>query len=331
MYKIEKFRIPTIWVDTSFINNVAKIKKGEFVDNRYIDIFDCLLNRISDKKLICPNAHQDEEFLTIDRLNEDCYKIVHKLSIGLEFYTPREIRDLQFKRACEGFMKKEKIITLTCTGYFIPQVEETFNSNDKYFVVVEKTPFKKLYKDVVEGDKSVTKQWQVLKNKNLNKYTTPITYEEQLEREFLGELEALKTCLGAIINKENIPQNFKVYLTYFTHKIKPIVDLENIPIDIEGFKNVIKFYKSSYYRTLPIENISCKLNAHLLTSYGNKKLKSSDQMDITYLSNYLPVSHLVICDKSMKDSCLKLGFDKEYDVKIFSIKDYKLIIDYLTF
>jgi hypothetical protein len=85
------------------------------------------------------------------------------------------------------------------------------------------------------------------------------------------------------------------------------------------FAALYSFMRSPYYWELPIEDISCRLYADLMTR--PPKVKSGDSHDIQYLATAIPVARYVVGDRAMIDRCERLGIGSKWNTKLFSAKN----------
>ena len=90
---IEKSPIPLVWLDTSIIIKIAKLKSGERIDNleknRMQYLYNVIKTKTKKKKLLCPSADQNEEIEIGGRLEKECIEIQTELSLGIKM-----IRDM---------------------------------------------------------------------------------------------------------------------------------------------------------------------------------------------------------------------------------------------
>jgi hypothetical protein len=84
-----------------------------------------------------------------------------------------------------------------------------------------------------------------------------------------------------------------------------------------GFEGVHKFLCSPHFNELPLPFTGCRLGADLLT--GPAEIVPSDSMDVDFLSVALPIAHYVLADKQMEKRIKRLGLDKRWNTKVYSM------------
>lgn len=74
------------------------------------------------------------------------------------------------------------------------------------------------------------------------------------------------------------------------------------------------FFKSSYYRSIPVIDISSRLGAKLIT--GTETIESGHPMDVHHAASAIPYVTLFITDRNMKHIISKLGIDEYYQCNV---------------
>ena len=87
---------------------------------------------------------------------------------------------------------------------------------------------------------------------------------------------------------------------------------------------VSNFLGSSYFFSVPYEEIYSKIVTKILTSNAN--IKFTDYQDVNSIAAILPYASLMITDKAMKGNIEQLNLNKKYDTKVFSLNNYDQII-----
>lgn len=144
-----------------------------------------------------------------------------------------------------------------------------------------------------------------------------IFYEQQLEKEYTGLIQASRTALwnmkNKIMNKEEI--TFEDYAQYsiFTDLVSMWDGLSDDP------DRLMDFLISSTYKEIPYVDIGSRLLAKIITSAS--PIESGDSMDVEHVSTVIPYCDFVVTDRKMKNRIIHLGIDKQYNTKVFCLKE----------
>jgi hypothetical protein len=84
--KFEKPALPTLWIDTSVVIKLAKIERGEALQDIEIrrgrKLRDLIVKLVRDGKLLCPESDQEEECAGY-RLDDEVNRMFAHLSLGI--------------------------------------------------------------------------------------------------------------------------------------------------------------------------------------------------------------------------------------------------------
>ena len=84
--RLEKPRLPTLWLDTSVIIKITKVDRGEALQaiegERCKRLSDLVRGLVRGGKLLCPESDQEEEYVA-QRLDDDVHKMFASLSLGI--------------------------------------------------------------------------------------------------------------------------------------------------------------------------------------------------------------------------------------------------------
>ena len=156
-----------------------------------------------------------------------------------------------------------------------------------------------------------------------------VTFEKQLELEYVGELEALfelqKQFLSVQFKNDDDQLNAACGTINLSRQLKIWKSLTGKGLDYHG---LIGFYKSDHHKSMPYTNISCNLFARLMTD--KQSIRSGDAKDIEHASTLLPYSNLFITDKAMSNLLKMRKFDKLYNLAICYIGDTKIIDEFFS-
>ncbi|MBP6889609.1 MAG: hypothetical protein KBC19_03415 [Candidatus Moranbacteria bacterium] len=325
---IKKSPVPLIWIDTSVIITLARIKNGEKIDDAVKEKYLYLERKISDlvkqSKLICPKADQYEE-IEGGRLEKECRGIQQRLSVGVKLIHRLGIEDHLILLFMEAYIKNADSVTLNYEDIFYENPVEELKENleSRFTVDVHSSKPQDMLNSSKQSKLNVREQWESIRKE---KVESGITYEQQLEKEYGAHLNA---HIG--LAKE-----------YFEKASKGKVDLM-ASLGISGFMMYIRawleyskefniqkfvgFFNSKVFRVIPIIDVRSKLLASLVTSPSI--IQSGDSMDSEHLASVIPYFDMVITDKAMKNRVKKLELDKQYGCRVVAMEDFEQIKNYL--
>lgn len=328
-FRIIKSSIPIIWLDTSVIIRLTKLKYGEKISEidqeRYSILFDVILEKVRGGKLICPEGDQDEEIEMGQRLVKECHDIHSTLSLGIRFLHRGAIEDEQFYNTMKAYIDNPPEVTISYRqAFYRDPVEKLKNLGRVYVAVHLETPEVEVLKKKTSKSETIEKIEQLRQEK----ISKGITFEQQLIDEYTGRLQAGIYALRNWIDKTysgifpTIEETYQAQIL-----IRPLAEWGRLQGKPEGVEGLVRFLFSETYKGIPIIEISTKLWAKLTTS--PTPIQSGDSMDVLQLSAVIPYCDYVITDKKMKNRIVDLGIDKKYNTKIFCMKDFENLMDEL--
>lgn len=304
--RFEKPALPTLWVDTFVVINLAKIKRGEALQSvevqRGARLKELVFGLVRNGRLLCPQSDQEEEYAG-RRLDDDVQSMFASLSLGISFAHRQGIFDKHVFKGMEAYSKKSETIDLPSSTYFhgdpVRRLEEA--RRERFIVSLGPSKSPEILSRIANAKASVGSQWEQLRQELVAKRHP---YENQLETEQRGYWQGMEE------NIRKVGRNLMTGthdLWAFMAATTPMLyrtfwnELRGQPPDWEG---VIEFFRSPYFDQLPQPYIECRLVAALLT--GNEAITPSDPMDIELLGVGLPVSHFVLTDRRMELRIKKL-------------------------
>lgn len=324
---IEKSTPPMIWLDTSIISKIARYKLGKPLNEtdkeRVSKLYILILEKVKEKKLLCPEADHFEElnFFIQDEdeykeFIKECYNIIASLSLGARFHHHKQIERFQMQLLMKAFCIGNKEIHISYKDIYKKPEIMNFKGGKIFLTVQLSEPMEK-YSILLERKKKFHKNYENLRQSKIN---DGLTYEEDLEIEYLGELQitivgwinSFRFSKGEILSQSDIES-----MQFFFEKIKDWEMYGCAPKNFEGLKN---FLQSDYYKSIPNVNISSKLFAKIWTS--PKKIESGDTKDIKYLSVFIPYCDYVVTDKKMKNLITALRLDDKYKTRVLCLSDF---------
>jgi hypothetical protein len=318
--KIIKSSIPIIWLDTSIVSLMTqwkhKLYKLEDTQaDRIAKLYDQIIEHTKSGKLICPLAEQESE-IWVER--DKWLDTMNKLSLGIVANPLQSIVDDQLAKFMAPYVNNETEIQLSYKdAFYSDPVEELKETLSKpFFITVNPrlifgAEYQKNIKNVLH---------EMLNNQREKNVQDRVTFEKQLQMEYLGELQVLfafqKKLLSGNFTDENDELNTTFGVINLQHQL---IMWKSYSGKSHDYKGLIEFYKSQHYQSMPYTNISCNLYAKLMTD--KQPIRSGDPMDVKHASTLLPYSDIFITDKAMSAFLKKRKFDELYDTTVCYIGD----------
>ena len=326
---ISKCDIPIIWLDTSIINLMAqwRHKLCRLDDTRKTQIsslFKAIYEATRKGKLICPLAGQDSE-VWVER--DKWMETINTLSLGIETLGRHAIHDNQFRIFMRAFAENEKTVTVSYREAFYDNpVKELRETLRQPLILTVNRPLSlgEYYQKKLKND--LLQYADALRARNVKQ---KITFEQQLEEEFLGEFQGLSVQAGRFLSgrfKDEEDQfNVTCGALNFGNQLRTWKSICGNP---EGLKGLLTFYKSPYYRAMPYTNLSCNLIARMVTD--KQPIRSGDQMDINHVSTFMPFSDFFITDKARSTFLRERKLDEQYRTTVCYIGDTDTINQFFS-
>ena len=188
---IIKSEIPIIWIDTSIINVMTqwKFKLGNLdriQEERIAKLYNAIYDNVQKGRLICPLAEQEGE-VWVER--DKWLDTIQSLSLGIETEALLSIQNNQMHRFMKAYVNNEKTVTLNYNDAFDSDpLSELRNILKSTFFVSARNPilFGEEYQKNIK--KNIYQEMEEQRKKNIE---SKVTFEQQLEQEYIGELKAL--------------------------------------------------------------------------------------------------------------------------------------------
>lgn len=312
-----KSTIPIIWLDTFFLIEYNKVNLNLSADDRYIELYNLIKDKVKKKKLLCVRAAQEEEIY--DDV-ENTLKHFFELSRENQFKSSYEVRKIQNKRMMDVYFNKRVIFNTKIDDILIEQSDET---NSSFIVQVYSVPTTS-YIEKIETEKTKNmNELQELKSKIIEVQE----YEERLNIEFKGIYQATTDVLDRYIHKAGEFKKFdNKFHNQFQYLIEePLEDWYNITSNKNDVSGYIEFLLSDEYKCIPQNNISSRMLADIMISA--KRFKSGDKKDVNNISTFLPYYNYILTDKEQKNRVKRLGIDKEYNTSIYCMNNIDQLIE----
>lgn len=327
--RIQKSEIPIIWIDTSIINLMTQWKYGlgkleKTQENRISKLYNSIHGAVSKGKLICPLAEQEGE-VWVER--NKWLNTIHSLALGIETEALFTIQHNQLRKFMMAYVKDERIVTLNYTDAFhTDPVSELREILKQPFFVSTRHPI--LFGEEYQKNTKI-KVFNAMEQQRKNNIEQNIKFQEQLEKEYTGEFEAL-----LVLKQRCLLNNFRDD-NDFLNSTCGTIDLqqrlmywENLTGKANDYEGLLTFFRSEYHKQMPYTNISCNIFAKLMTD--KQPIRSGDTMDVKHAATLLPFADIYITDKAMSAFLRKRKFDTQYQTIVGYIGDEEIIDNFFT-
>lgn len=325
-FQIDKCPIPIVWLDTSILFNLLKLKLGTLRDRIHKNRLSRLHQRIYDLtragKLLCPEAEQPSE-IWVKR--SESLGILRELSLGITTRPKVAIEEAQIHRLMAAYIAGDHCITFSYKDIFIEDpVQQCVELLARpYFVTVD-SGLVGTVQEIKRQRSTIHQKWEELRRTCVGRRTT---FAQQLLRERVGWIEetlAMTRSCGEKAMRGQKPADNEWQSALIISKLGCVWDqLCGKPTGLPG---LLGFLRSSYYQTAPSCDVSSILVAKLMV--GDKIIEQGDAMDVDHISCMLPYANLMIVDKRMRNIAHTLGLDKKYGTTVCYIGDDKEIADF---
>jgi len=326
---IQKSPIPIVWLDTSVIINMTKYKahpdKLEPIQRERIGSLYKHVKDASRKGLvICPLADQSQEVYG-DR--EEWFDTIHDLALGITCVPLKSIMDKQLYAAMSAFNSGSTCIDLSYKDVFHedPCVELIRILQQPFFV---SSTCGLLFGEEHQKRKSKT----ILNNLNqqrIRNVNSGIQFKAQLQKELLGDLEAMVIQCRQMEKGEFEDENDD--MNAFFGRGELLMQLDNwgvISGKKDDFAGFLSFYHSEYNHECPYTNLSANLFAKIMID--PQPIRSGDPKDIEHISSLMAFSDLFITDKAWSTFLNREGFGEKYRTTVAYVGDAELIEGFFT-
>ena len=328
--EVEKPALPTLWLDTSVVIKLTKLKRGEALQEievqRGTRLQKLVFELVRSGKLLCPESDQEEEYAG-KRIDDDVHSMLASLSLGISLAHREGILDRHVLKGMEAYARKSDSILLPSASYFdgdpVRELERTRHERYIVHVGVDKGP--DMLKRRANSKEVIGADWELLRERLVAKGQA---FEKQLKVEQHGYLDAMAAGLRKF-QESILAGRHDVYAYFAAHQ--PLLyrhfwaTLRGDPPDWEGVAN---FFRSPHFSELPQPFIGCRLVADLLT--GNEPIEPSDPMDVQFLEIALPVAHFVLTDKRMERRVKRLKLDSKYGASVYSMSSIEGLLKRLA-
>lgn len=334
--KIIKPNIPTIWLDTSVIIKYAHYKLGVSLSpidkQRYKTLYEILIKKVGEKKLICPEGGREDEIWLKPEL---CGNIERSLSLGIKLKHPKAIEYHQIYEFMKAYIENSKNINIRYEEVFEGDPIDQLLNPPQYIITLPKVTLDHIEENfnqariidrIKNRNKKIYDKWEEIRKEVQQRNDS---YEECLGNEFSGRIQGILQLYNNYrerLGKGEIP-TFKDIMGGFSlgGPLAIWKALGGNPSTIEG---LVDFYHSDIFKEIPAIEISCKIIAKILTE--SARIDSGDSMDIELIAGFLPYCHALVTDKKMKNRINLLKLDEKYETIVYSISDFDELMNFIS-
>ncbi|KRE88288.1 hypothetical protein ASG89_34900 [Paenibacillus sp. Soil766] len=327
---VNRCPIPMLWIDTSVIIDITKYRKQMALKDglqyeRMANLDKLIFEKTRNKKLFLVEGDQREEINSLIKESHDTHTF---LSAGVKFQYRKQIHDNQLYRTMEAYLKNEDKLELPYEEAFSRDpIEEISGALKGLIISAYMETSDEEIKDRVSRKERLLKELEALR---LDRLASGITYEQQLQQEYTAVIQA------GLAGMKNLQHKFenKLEITYDDISQYSILkEVEEMWTRLSkelnnNDKSLMDFLLSEHYRAIPNLDIQSKLYADVIT--GVKPIQSGDSMDIQHLSTVIPYCDYVVTDLKMKNRINRLGIDKQYNTKVYCLRDANNLLSELS-
>ncbi len=320
----EKPKLPTLWLDTSVIIKLTKVKLGEKLQPvevaRLTRLRTLVQELVAAGKLIFPQSDQEEEYVVgaANRRDSEIHRDFLGLSLGVKMQHRQGIFDWQAQLGMEAYAKSSDTINVGVDAFFYGDPADELEQARKRNIVIGTHPTR--LPEILAGRDAAKVQvleiWEQLRQEFVAKKRP---YEEQLEAEKCGYADAMAYKVEEWEKKlaTGVPDSWALMDVQGFLMFRAVwKDLGGKPDGLEGLH---KYFRSDYHNNLPTPKIGNQLGADLLT--GNEVIQSGDVMDVGLLSIAIPACHYVVTDNRQRKRIKDRGIDKDWGTEVYSMSD----------
>ena len=316
----EKPALPTLWIDTSVIINIAKVQHGLVHDQITIDRTNqlrALVEELTQKnRLLCPQADQEEEY-TAYSLDREIHGEFLSLSVGVRMRHRQGVSDYHAMMGMRAYIEGAPEIVIPASSFFYgnPVEEQTAALGRPFLIGTHPIMVPDEIQRRATGKEQVQQAWEQLRQEfvaNRVSYDAQLIAEESGYADTIGDrlvrfhasIAAGKSDMWDFLGVEDILM-FNVYWK----------DIGGKP---DGLAGLEQFFRTRYFNNLPLTRVKAQLGADLLT--GDQKIVPSDVMDVELMGAAIPISHFVLTDRRVALRVKRRGIDQEWNTEVFSLQ-----------
>ncbi len=321
---------PVLSLDTNYLSNLARARKGEGLPSHVLDVWqdllDVLTDAVWDDRLICPGFNiQVEELEMDDRIAAPAWVVMRSLSLGLAFHTFDGIVARQVEDVARRFMQK-------------PPVEEP-----AWKRVMQEDP------DLPAAEMSLRSS---AKGVTLG-FSDRNTVEKRRQGKTIGVGDVLTdSVLDAILHGNGTKSRLAFARLVIGQRLRDALAGGHVspgawcvPARTDewtelasrlqaagmGLRELVEFLGSPWLAHVPFVDLYCSLaRAAAQEATTGRPDQPSDEADRHIVATLLPYCSFLTTDRFVKHlATVVLGLDSQYGCKVFSgrLEDVRLLAE----
>ena len=330
--RITKPPIPLIWLDTWIFNAFGRMRAGLLPKDEeplFRALFDLLLELRDMGAVLCPETGQFVEIHPVGWSIEEAKSALSMISGGVKTHHQHVI-ETQTYRAMQAYARGRDMIELNYTEAFTEDPIKELAERDTLIRVDLMPPAEQLAETRATNARTAASMERLRQQQIASKVTLAEQIEHELDGERYAAIELMRRVLAPMSRGEE-PSSIDDLLKYLHVVARPARQLGEMLEEATGkrddFNDLLAFFRSDYYRTLPGPRIRAELFARKMV--GAEPIKASDVMDMHQISAFLPFALYVVLDKSMARKIEQARLDQRYGVRVFTRRTLPALVDEL--
>jgi len=333
-----KPKIPVIFLDTNFFIDFVQSENGVNKNPCYYEnekkLIEAIRKLTKQKKLLCPKSDQAEEYEQHNKFQDEIHKLQTTLSYGIRTNYNYGVKQMQIQQALKAYVNNGKEIVFDGSSLFINEpLGELKQASEQEFIVSVRFPtLPDDIKDKKERKKYLASKYEELRRENKESFPKRFEAEKLSHYHYLSN--GLRQLFVKYATKISLSEADVDVLMELGRNMSRLAHLKGGTTEEgkepEDLLEILKFYKSEYFTSIPFISIQAKLNASLVTQ--RDKVKETDDFDFMQTCQMLPFSSYFVTDKHLKNrlTTKPLSLDKQYDVRIYSLNEIPQLLEELN-
>lgn len=326
--------LPLIWLDTWLINDLARYRAGltSGADGEAMSRLYNVLIRLRDAAgAICPESGQLVE-VEAGRLRvKEAKSVLSQVSGGVKTNHLIGLQQ-QVYRGMRSFVEGRETIEMSYRDLFTDDPVRELRDRD-LLIRVDFPMTDADLADIRAANLQTAENMEQLRKSGLDSgLSTPARIAAQVKRELNGIIEATLDLIQRVgvplMSGVEPPPSMDDVLLYLDVVGRPNSVLAGMLQETRGehgfWDDLIEFYRSDYYRTLPTIGVIAELYAWKIV--GNETIKPSDVMDINQIAAFLPYATYMVLDNAMADKVRKARLDERFGCRVITWRELPQLV-----
>jgi hypothetical protein len=282
-------------------------------------LFDVLIELRDQRAILCPETGQFVEIQPVGWSIEEAKGALSQLSGGVKTYHQR-IVDTQSYCAMQAYANGRNVIEVSYRDAFHNEPIRELAEREDVLIRVDLEPPADQLAETRAANARMAASMEALRQERIaSKVKLPEQIELELDGERYAAIELMKQVLVPM-SRGKEPESTEALMKYLSTVARPARQLGDMLEKVTGkrddYNDLLAFYRSDYYRSLPAPRIRAELFARKMI--GAEPIKASDVMDMHQISAFLPIASYIVLDKSMARKVEQAGIQKLYGVRLFT-------------